>query len=216
MNATPEQSTPRHITRQHERPIALRVSSDEGQVLDMSAGGARLLFYAEPGLRAGEVRSLTLRLDGFCADLETRVVWTKQRTWRFRRWEAGFEFQGLDDADSYALDRFARTGELDPGWHRLRATAGPRLGHAAIGEANYYAMLGITPDVPCDMVHEAYCQAIESLRACGLGRHDLAEHHGALTKAYAVLVDPRLKSEYDAYLEDYEADQATAKSSSAA
>ena len=209
--------------------------------MDLSPGGVRLLLTQDHGLRAGELRPVTLRFGVFSATIPARVAWVRPAAWR-RPAEAGFEFVELTDEDRAVLERVARCGSLDHDWSRL-VTAGSRgmaadsdlapsddsiddgstadLGGASVGLPDLYAMLGMDPSAGCDDAHAVYTRAIEMLRESGSGQAEIAERHAVLTKAYAVLSDPEMREEYDArltgaYQAPHEADQASAKSSDAA
>lgn len=78
----------------------------QGEVLNVSGGGMRVLCKRRPRLKAGQLGRVRLDLPIGYIDMPARVVWARQS--ESGKWEAGFAFGDLNETQRMALQQIAR------------------------------------------------------------------------------------------------------------
>lgn len=98
--------------------VRLRMTTcNLGEVLNVSATGARVMCKGFRGPKAGD--RVWLRIDGLSGpiDLEARVVWNRRNG--LLRHDVGIEFQDPSPAAKKALGALARTAPMNDVFARL-------------------------------------------------------------------------------------------------
>ncbi|MEC9373654.1 MAG: PilZ domain-containing protein [Planctomycetota bacterium] len=102
--------------RQAGRMYVLGIRCDRGRVLDLSAGGARILTRAPS--RVGDSRHIAFSSASGSVRVKFRCAW-RERT-GVMSWIVGYEFQDVDDDARRILTQIAMAHKLSP---ELRAAA---------------------------------------------------------------------------------------------
>ncbi len=76
--------------RSKPRFITTMVTCGAGEVLDICAGGLRVVSKKPSGGPSDQIHTLTVQSPWGHCNLEVRIVWTKKVSWR--RFETGVEF----------------------------------------------------------------------------------------------------------------------------
>lgn len=195
--------------RRHERYRTTALSSRLGDVLDLSAGGARICSETKPALRTGDVLSLDIGSSRQRVQVSARVAWVKRTKWR--EWQFGIQFLSLPPAAADLLVELARFGFVTPRSAPSSAStassasgasassagaAGPRIDARAEIE-NLYAILEVDPAATTEQITHQY-RALARLHHPDVSKEpDAAERFTLLTKAYSVLRDSRKRAKYD-------------------
>jgi hypothetical protein len=97
--------------RRHNRVRCISIGCSGGELLDLSASGARLLWRGRMRLQRGAVTFLTIEGIDNKITIRARVMWVKKLRWR--RHEMGVEFEDLTEEAKKELVLIVR---VTPRW----------------------------------------------------------------------------------------------------
>lgn len=115
----------RNDSRKAGRLRCSMLGSNHGEVLDVSATGARILLRKNPDIQAGDVFEIDLETNGGAIHTRARTVWIRLNA--EKKFEMGVEFVGLEASDKKRL--------LETVLHPTRAEA-LRRGWNVVGGAD--------------------------------------------------------------------------------
>lgn len=191
-------------------------SSSLGTVKDLSRVGARIAGSGRAPLKVGESLTLCLRAsDGAVLQLPARVVWIRKP--KFRQWEIGLEFVGVDRRKQASIENLARFGTLTPpparssgessvveagvaGNHDGSGSDGPRGAgeiQARYRERNHYRTMQVQPDADEETIRLAFRMLAKRLHPDRNPAPDAHRRFELLKQAYDVLRDPERRRRYD-------------------
>ncbi len=189
-------------------------SSSLGTVKDLSRVGARIAGNGRAPLKVGESLTLCLRAsDGAVLQLPARVVWLRKP--KFRQWEMGLEFVGIDRRKQSSIENLARFGTLAPPPARSEAGSPgdgsrPVVGHDGIDgsessteiqaryrERNHYRTMQVQPDADEETIRLAFRMLAKRLHPDRNPAPDAHRRFEQLKQAYDVLRDPERRRRYD-------------------
>jgi hypothetical protein len=93
--------------RRHGRVLCSDVSCAAGEVVDLSASGARVRGSTSSGLKRGDRVQLSIRGLDTSADVTADIVWATGCGWR--KQELGIQFVGIDEQTRVRMLRILRT-----------------------------------------------------------------------------------------------------------
>ena len=191
-------------------------SSSLGTVKDLSRVGARVAGNGRPPLTIGETLTLCLRAtDGAVLQLPSRVVWIRKP--KFRQWEIGLEFVGIDRRKQTLIECLARFGTLAPPatpvasgssgeGTRIISEHDPSAGgqgpplQARYRERDHYRILQVQPDADGETIRLAFRMLAKRLHPDRNPAPDAHRRFELLKQAYDILRDPERRQRYDAAL----------------
>lgn len=186
-------------------------SSSLGTVKDLSRVGARVAGHGRPPLKVGETLTLCLRAtDGAVLQLPSRVVWIRKP--KFRQWEIGLEFVGIDRRKQASIEFLARFGTLaPPATPAGSGTTGPASQEvsasseaaplqARFREPDHYRIMQVQPDADDETIRLAFRMLAKRLHPDRNPAPDAHRRFELLKQAYDILRDPERRRRYDAAL----------------
>ncbi|MEM9065771.1 MAG: DnaJ domain-containing protein [Planctomycetota bacterium] len=173
------------------------LTTQEGEVVDISAGGMRLALDGKPPFAAGDVMEFTLADGGPGFRLRGRIAWIRMPKGigklRGKRPECGVEFIDMSEPDNRLLDAIAKGASVP---EREEA---PEPQHVRIEPTNLYEILELEDDCEIDEIHESYRRLAKETHPDLTDDPNAGERFTMISKAYRVLRDNESRKAYDAY-----------------
>ncbi len=191
--------------RKEERFQTNLLSTNLGEVVDVSGSGVRIRCNGRPGLTVGQVVPLTIRSPQCKVVVHSRVVRTgRGNAQEGRGQHASFQFldakPGLRAAIAH-LGRFGFIPNLDySGGENDTPSGGKRSIRPRRKLADYYGMLGVGPRASADEIRRAYHQLAKQHHPDHTRDTESVGMFEALVEAYKVLRDPEQRKAYDTAL----------------
>jgi len=168
-----------------------------GEVLDMSGAGMRLRLTRKPPVISGQVLVIELNCEGVKIGVKAQVRWWRRVS--LRKYELGLKFVRLTNEATQALEAIARDGRaprfVPPLQESPRRRAGTRVS-VSTDLPNYYAILGLRPDVDADQIRRRFRQLATRLHPDVNPDPDAQQRFERLSEAYHVLSDEKRREAY--------------------
>jgi hypothetical protein len=199
--------------RQAERFRTERITSSIGAVVDLSASGARLCTQDWPGVRKGQVFTLSLANNRVLVPVPCRVAWVK-RIEKGPAHEIGVAFVEIRKELAAALESLARYGFIpsdllppeatvheveSPGQAeaKQRAKRAERVVPKKQEVEDLYGILQVSAGASEAEIRKAYRAMARLLHPDQNPGPDAAALFAKVNKAYVVLRDAELRRRYD-------------------
>lgn len=165
-----------------------------GRVLDLSAGGMRLLVPWKEAPRVGDPETYIFGDGADEIRLMGTVRWVRPAGRMHRRAEVGVEFVGLTPAKRDGLRRLAVSG--DPGVLRDASDDTVR-DKVRVEYPDLYRMFAVSPYASGDDIRRAYHILAKEVHPDRSKDPEAASRFAELNKAYSILRDKDLRAKYD-------------------
>ena len=188
----------RRVARAGERFPTDMLSTELGDVADISGYGLRVRAGGRVRVSVGQVLPLTIRWADCRVAVKGRVV-RVTRTDDGRK-EVGVQFVDASPRLRAALAHLGQYGFVPgaggPSDESVGA-GGPRIGRAGKAVPDYYKVLGVSPDASAAEIRQAYYQASRQHHPDVSKDSGAAAKFQALADAYRALRDDAARKRYD-------------------
>lgn len=167
-----------------------------GQVIDLSASGARIRGRGVTPFSRGSTVQITLSDSAHTHAVVGRVAWTRRSG--LTRFEMGVQFVGLTKDDAAAIAKFAKFGFFDKS-AKLRPHRARQICASAQVE-DLYAILGLEPDAHDEQIRQTYEILARRFQAATRSSPHAERRILDIEKAYAVLGNRARRRRYDQLL----------------
>ncbi|HEX4792410.1 MAG TPA: DnaJ domain-containing protein [Humisphaera sp.] len=190
--------TRRRSKRSEERFTTDVLTSNLGEVVDLSGSGVRVRPSKKVNVGVGQLVSVVLKSDQCQVTLKSRVV-------RIGRGssggpEIGLAFVEIKPGLRAALHNLARFGFI-PRLEEAKAEKESAAANAVMPKlkavADYYGLLAIAPTSTHEQIRVAYHQAVRRCHPDASRSADQVLMFQAISEAYRVLRDPERRRQYD-------------------
>jgi hypothetical protein len=171
-----------------------------GEVVDLSAAGARVICSRSESIRRGEIFTLAIQSGSQSVRVVARVAWTRRSLLSGR--SVGLQFLNVRPGIAAALVQLARFGciTLDHEASRSKGTGCASPVRAAIEVEDLYAMLGVQSSASQEEIRSAYHTLVKQFHPDRNPSRDSAARFAEISKAYRVLRNPAHRRRYDEML----------------
>ncbi len=219
---TPDQMASSPRIGQRFNPIGL--SCRLGDVLDLSASGARVRCKSKPALEATDVVRMNITNGTSRLELRARVVWVRRARESRSLFDVGLHFIELTPELTESLIEMARFGFLRPkaagetdsspgakptgsgsantsrSGSSGASSGGSGAATATIEVEDLYAVLAVARSATKDEVHAAFRALARTLHPDRNKAADADQQFARVSKAYTILRDPEMRARYDEML----------------
>ncbi|MEM7227653.1 MAG: DnaJ domain-containing protein [Planctomycetota bacterium] len=181
------------------------MSSDIGEVVDLSATGMRAVTRGKPPFKVGQVVPLRLRITQGSLNLHAQIV--RVRRQGLRSYDIGIRFVKLDAKLKRALQSLAEFGFIGAKTTGTMAPIEdddppvkksiPKGVTASVDLPNYYKILGVTLGATGDDIQTAYRQLARQFHPDVAPGDDNLKQFLAIKQAYEILRDPKRREIFD-------------------
>lgn len=215
---TPKQVAASPRLRQRFNPVGL--SCRLGDVIDLSATGARIRCTTKPAIQLGDGIRLSISNGTSKIEIRASVVWVRRVRESKALFDLGLNFIELTPELIADLVEMARFGFLrpKPAAAATATSGGPAKASgssssaktrpasdsgavtASIEVEDLYAVLGVPSIATSDQIHTAFRLLARKLHPDRNKAADADQQFARVSKAYSVLRDAELRRRYDAML----------------
>lgn len=194
--------------RRSPRHAAEHVTCDIGEVVNLSASGARIASRGKPPLKKGQTVQMLLTGQDGAIRVQGVVTWLRRTGWR--KAEVGVRFINLTPAHVLVLATLAEFGFVrpraagqrtsEPAPARSASSSGQRPAatvRAGVALPNYYAILGIKPEATDEDIKAAFRDLARRYHPDHASGEEVTRKFIDAKQAYEILRDPERRALYD-------------------